>query len=109
MTDDAVLSEVGSRLERHRLNRNLTQADLATEAGVSVSTVQRLERGESTQLKSWFRILRVLDLLPALDNLVPELPVSPISLADREGQARKHAYPKRQAENAGDWTWGDDA
>ena len=34
LTDAAVLTELGSRLARLRLQRNLTQAQLAREAGI---------------------------------------------------------------------------
>ena len=61
MSDEALLRELGHRLARHRLNRNMTQAALAHEAGVSRSTVARLESGESTQLTNLLRILRGID------------------------------------------------
>ena len=41
-TDEAVLSELGGRLAQVRLERNLTQAQLAEQAGVSKRTVERL-------------------------------------------------------------------
>ena len=44
-TDKAVLAELGERLTQIRLERNLTQVQLAVEAGVAKSTVQRLEAG----------------------------------------------------------------
>ncbi|HEY1716698.1 MAG TPA: helix-turn-helix transcriptional regulator, partial [Verrucomicrobiae bacterium] len=44
-TDETVLAELGGRLTRIRLERNLTQLQLAKEAGVSKNTVQRLEAG----------------------------------------------------------------
>lgn len=54
-TDAAVLAELGDRLSRRRLQRNLTQAQLAREAGVSKRTVIRLERGESSQVTNLIR------------------------------------------------------
>ena len=48
-SDDAALQALGRRLARHRLNRNLTQAEVAAEAGVSTLTVQRVEQGRSSQ------------------------------------------------------------
>ena len=43
LTDNAVLAELGRRLARTRLQRNMPQEALAKEAGVSVPTVQRIE------------------------------------------------------------------
>ena len=108
MTDPAVLAEIGQRLAQHRLERNLTQAELAKEAGVSKRTLIRLEGGESTQLTNLIRILRALDLLANLDAFIPPPVPSPIEQLRSEGKRRKRA--SRKAETPGpdeEWTWGD--
>lgn len=46
LTDEAVLGELGERLAALRLSRNLTQRQLAKQAGVARSLVQRIEAGE---------------------------------------------------------------
>jgi transcriptional regulator with XRE-family HTH domain len=71
-TDLAILSEIGERVGRCRLDRNLTQAKLAEAAGVSKRTIERMEKGESIQMTGFLQILRVLDLLGNLDSLVPK-------------------------------------
>ena len=63
LTDDAVLAELGARLARWRLEKNLTQAELSDRAGVGRRTIQRLEAGESVQVTSLVRVLRVMGLL----------------------------------------------
>ena len=51
MTDDALLTLIGERLAGIRLARNLTQQQLAEQAGLGLRTVQRLEQGRAaTQL-----------------------------------------------------------
>lgn len=45
MSDDDVLTEVGPRLRRLRLQRELTLSDLSETTGISVSTLSRLESG----------------------------------------------------------------
>lgn len=108
MTDPAVLAEIGQRLAQHRLERNLTQAELAKEAGVSKRTLIRLEGGESTQLTNLIRILRALDLLANLDAFIPPPVPSPIAQLRSEGKRRKRA--SRKADTPGPdekWTWGD--
>ena len=68
-TDETVLAELGGRLTRIRLERNLTQLQLAKEAGVSKNTVQRLEAGAvATQLSGFIRVCRVLDVIERLDH-----------------------------------------
>jgi transcriptional regulator with XRE-family HTH domain len=70
MTDDMLLRELGARLARVRLERNLTQAQLAMEAGISKRTVERIERGEAAaQLSGFLRLCRALELIERIDSL----------------------------------------
>jgi putative transcriptional regulator len=108
-TDEAVLVELGRRLARHRLDRNLTQAQLAHEAGVSRRTLERIEAGQSAQLASFIRVLRALGLIDSLDALVPKPIASPIEQLKLRGKQRRRASPKAQAsDTSDDWTWGDE-
>ena len=91
MTDAAVLGALGERLARRRLERNLTQAQLAREAGVSLSTVGRLEAGESTQLTNLVRVLRALDLLAHFDELLPAPTPGPLEQLRGGGKPRQRA------------------
>jgi len=72
LSDDAILEALGNRIARRRLSRQITQAALAEEAGLSKRTVERIEAGGTSQLLSLIRVLRVLDLLSGLDLLVPD-------------------------------------
>jgi len=107
--DAAALIELGQRLTRARLDRNLTQADLAREAGVAKRTVERLEAGESTQLANLLRMLRALDLLGRLDALVPESLPSPVEQLRLEGRKRERARRATTRAGADSWTWGDES
>jgi len=61
ITDDALLKLIGGRLARMRLTKNLTQQQLAEQAGLGLRTVQRLELGAAaTQLSGFVRVCRVL-------------------------------------------------
>jgi len=112
MTDAAVLAELGRRLERHRLERNLTQAELASEAGIGQATVQRAERGESVQMTSMIKLLRALELLAGLDLAIPEsidLPIAELERQQRGRRRRARGHRGRPpAESAEEpWRWGD--
>jgi transcriptional regulator with XRE-family HTH domain len=106
-TDDAVLSELGSRLAQVRLGRNLTQAHLAEQAGVSKRTVERLESGSvATQLSGFIRVCRVLDLVERFELLVPEQVPSPVDQLRLRGRKRQRASAGRKAEAAPTkWQW----
>jgi transcriptional regulator with XRE-family HTH domain len=108
--DDAILAELGQRLTRTRLERNTTQNQLATEAGVSKSTVERIESGAETRLSSFIRILRVLGLVDRLDQLVPEPLPSPIERLKLQGKRRRRAATVAKVDDASSttWTWGDE-
>jgi transcriptional regulator with XRE-family HTH domain len=117
MADGIILEELGRRLVGHRLQRNLSQAELAHEAGVSKRTVERVEAGGSAQLTSLIRILRALDRLEGLDALIAEPIVSPLERLELATQARKktrrRASLARKAARATSptkpWKWGDEA
>lgn len=109
LSDDALLEQLGERLLQYRLNRNMTQAVLAKEAGVSERTINRVEHGHSTQLSNLIRLLRSLGLLENMDALVPEPAMSPIQQMKLQGKCRKRASsssPQREEGEA--WSWGDD-
>src|ERR1039457_6233038 len=90
-TDEAILREVGGRLAQVRLDRNLTQAQLAEQAGVSKRTVARLESGSvAMQLSGFIRICRVLDVIERFDLLVPEPVPSPVAQLKMAGRSEEH-------------------
>ena len=109
-TNRAVLAELGGRLARLRLDRNLSQSELAREAGVSRRTLVRLEAGESTQLTNLIKVIRALGLLPNLDAFVPPPTPSPLEQLERQGQRRRRASPRGEPDSSdAAWTWGDEA
>lgn len=109
VSDEATLKELGRRIARYRLNKNLTQGALAKEAGVSLPTLQRIEYGRSTQAANLIRILRVLGLLENLEALVPEPAISPIQQLRLRGKKRQRASSKTdKSELEAPWSWGDE-
>lgn len=109
-TDDAVLAELGQRLAQRRIDARLTQADLAARAGVGKRTVERIEAGESAQLTSLVRILRALELLAQLDELLPAAGPRPMDQLRYRGQRPQRVSKRRQLpSDDGDWAWGDDS
>jgi transcriptional regulator with XRE-family HTH domain len=96
MSDKALLVRLGSRIQRERLNRNLTQSDLAERAGIGARTIRYLEAGRQTTVATFIRVLRGLDKLDALDAFLPEPGLSPLQLAKLNGRERKRAGGRRR-------------
>ncbi len=104
-SDPEILAELGRRLRRYRLQQNLTQADLARDAGVSTRTLRNVESGSDTQLSTLLRILRALGRHDALDAFLPRPGVSPMELLRAGGRERRRASrsrPKRVSEDSFD-------
>ncbi len=110
LTDDAILEEIGKRLTQRRLSYDLTQAQLAKEAGISKRTLERMEAGSTSQLNNLIRVLRALDLIEGLEQLLPEEGPSPLQLLKLKGEERKRASSrKKEDKERDDWQWGDDS
>ena len=111
VSDAALLRELGTRLAAQRLALNLTQAQLADEAGVSKRTIERMEAGATaTHLSAFLRVCRVLGLQDRIEQLVPEPAASPLAQLKLKGRSRRRA--SRPVKNrhvaeakAKRWTW----
>jgi transcriptional regulator with XRE-family HTH domain len=114
-TDEALFTELGSRLAQARLERNLTQAQLATQAGISKRTLERMESGATAmQLSAFIRVCRKLSLLDRFELLLPESVPSPIAQLKLGGRKRRRASGTTPPEAGrvaappqSPWTWGE--
>jgi putative transcriptional regulator len=103
MSDNALLKEIGRRVQIQRLNLNLAQADVARRAGVSRRALQNLESGGVCTLALLIRVLRVMGKLDQLDTFLPEPGPSPMQLAKLKGRERRRAgSPRRKTTTRGD-------
>lgn len=91
MSDKAILAEIGERISRQRLNCNITQNDLAAQAGVARIVVQRVEGGRGCNLENLIRIMRALGILEQLDAVLQAPGLSPLQLARLKGRERLRA------------------
>jgi transcriptional regulator with XRE-family HTH domain len=94
MTDSAIEQELGRRLRALRLRRNRSQADLAEAAGLSLNAIKGLESGRG-RLSSLIPVIRELGVLDQLDLFLPEIQISPLDLARRQGRERQRASRRR--------------
>lgn len=111
MSDKRILAELGERLSARRIDLRLTQAALARQAGVSKRTVERVENGASTQTTSLIRLLRALELLDGLQQLLPPGRTRPMDLLKRAGKRRQRVSQSGDSaagETGEPWRWEDD-
>jgi len=96
-------------MARIRLELNLTQAQLAQQAGVSKRTVERLESGGvATQLSGFIRVCRVLELIERFESLIPEPMPSPVAQLKLKGRIRRRASAPRPVNPSREkWKWAD--
>ncbi len=127
LSDDAILAELGQRLSRYRIDAGLTQQALAEKAGISKSTLERMEAGAASQLPNLIRVLRALDMLSALEAAIPPPVPRPMELLRhqrklpqrvRRSASASGQQPRRQKATQEDgqddtppgprWVWGDE-
>ena len=100
--------EIGQRLARLRLARNVTQAALAERAGIGLRTLRRLEVGEPSTLDTFLRVATALDLEEAILSALPEWDIRPIERVSKKGSERRRASPASGKPAQSTWTWSDE-
>ena len=106
-TSEQVESVLKQRVETIRLQQNITQRQLARDAGVSLGTVARLNSEKTITLNSFVRILIALRLQNHLDGFLPAQSVSPLELLEMRGGVRQRASSRKSETSK--WTWDDEA
>lgn len=71
-------AQLGERFRTYRHSLGLSQKDVALNSGVSVMTIVRFEKGQgsSIQLDNLIALLRAIQRLDDLSELVPDMPES---------------------------------
>ena len=118
LTNSQVETELGKRFKSYRLNRNLSQAELAERCGLSRRTITALEHGEGTTLATFIAVLRGLHKLDSLDDFLPYPGISPLAMLREEPAIygtkhptktpAKYARKPRKATKTEPWKWGDE-
>jgi putative transcriptional regulator len=81
VSDSRIMQELGKRLRALRLRKNITQEELAERTVIAVGTIKSLEKGKG-KLSSLIAVLRELDSLEHLENLIPPITLSPLQIAE---------------------------
>lgn len=106
MTDIAIAAEIGERIEQMRLERNLTQQQLADHIGLSRVSYRHLVAGNGKFINV-IAVLRVLDQLALVEQFVPETIFSPMEQLKLKGKQRQRASKRRdvisESDEGADW------
>ena len=90
MSNQAIAVEIGHRITQLRLEKNLTQQQLADEIGLSRMGYGKLEKGAG-KFENIIATLRVLDRLDLIENFIPEIDFSPMEQLKLKGKQRVRA------------------
>lgn len=90
MTNHSIAAEIGSRIERMRLEQNLTQQQVADEVGISRVSYRKLVAG-AAKFENVIAVLRVLGHLDLVEQFVPESVFSPMAQLKLKGKQRQRA------------------
>lgn len=99
----AIIDTLCKRLDEIRLSRNINQADLANEAGVSRRTMTRLADGKVISLDSFVRVMIALRLTDHLAAMLPDPSIRPVERVQFEGAERRRA--SRKKDETSEWNW----
>ena len=69
---------MGEKMKEWRLETNTTQKNLAAATELSLSTIQKIERGEGGTLASLLRYLRCAGKLQVLEPFMEERRLTPV-------------------------------
>ncbi len=107
LADNMIISKIGEIIKRQRLDRNVSQKELAVSAGVAISSVAALERGESVSLKTLIPLLRALNSLDMLSVFLREPEISPIAYAKQlqNRKTRKRASATKGTKDKTESEW----
>ena len=95
LSGNEIAGRIGSRIRTARLNRNITREELQRITGVNKKTIGDAESGKNITILNFIAILRGLNMLDRLSELLREEGVSPVMLAKMQGKVPQRATGKR--------------
>lgn len=104
-SDRNIVKEIGAALKNIRLDKNITQQQMANRTGLDRVTISKLENGRAATLLTFVQILRVLDKLDFFAHLNEAISVSPIKVAEAMGKKRKRASIKNSTSKEYKSSW----
>lgn len=82
LTDKQIVSKIGDNIRRYRLELNMTRKELSDRTDISVTTIEKVEKGENFNINTLIRCLRMLDKIDVLNDLTSEREPTPYQLQE---------------------------
>ena len=88
---------LGERFKEYRMRCNLTQKEVAEQSGIGLTTIHKFENGTAgnLSLSTFVMLLKVVGRINALDDVMPELPVSPYLIRKEDKKAQRIRHTKK--------------
>lgn len=99
ITNQDIMLLLAKRIKEYRLAARMSQKEMAEKSGVSLATISHFEQGvnQNMTLNNFISLLRVIGMEQRIIDLLPELPMPPLTLK----QINKF-IPKRVRRNDND-------
>ena len=103
--DMTKMNELSKRFKQFRIYCELTQEDLSQRSGVSIYTIKKFENGADIRISTLDKLLKVLGMNDAIDNLIPDMRDRPsFRFEEEKGQIRQRV---RKSKEKTTWSWGE--
>jgi len=92
-----IVATLGRRFKDYRIACDMTQKEVSDHSGVSIITIRKFENGQlyNLTLGTFIALLKAINFMQGLDDLLPEIPVSPYELEKiQEGKRKRVRHAK---------------
>ena len=89
---------LGENVRNLRILKNLGQKELASQAGISVTAVRRIESGKTSTTETLIKALRALGRADWLNALAPAIDINPLQMAKLASKAPRQRVRKSPRE-----------
>ena len=89
---------LGTQIRKLRIRKRMTQEELAARADISISALAGLENGKGSALKTFVSVLLVLDKRAWLENIAPQVSISPMQMLEH-GKEPQRVRNRKDSDN----------
>lgn len=91
LSNREIAAALGKRFQSYRKQMGYTQKTLAEKTGISIFTIGSFEKGKGVglSLSSFIMLMRAIEQLDQIAELLPELPISPKALFEQGNKDKR--------------------